>query len=92
MTILLLLLLAYTGLGGIVAADGRPWVAVPLCLIAFAAIGELWVRAFTGPRGPRPGTGLGALAGLVTLPLVALAVHAAGAPVRLIPLVAGAAV
>jgi hypothetical protein len=94
----LLLLVAYAGLAGIMPAAGRPWPALPLCLIALVAIGGLWLRALAGPdspddvRIPFARMALAALAGLVTLPLVALALHAAGMPVRPMPLVTGGAV
>jgi hypothetical protein len=86
-----LLLVAYPALAGILPATGRPWFTVPLCLAALAAIGALWIRAFpglpaeTGVPAARPG--LAAAAGLITVPLAALAVHAAGHPVRPAPLV-----
>ncbi|MEU4557011.1 hypothetical protein AB0F72_01380 [Actinoplanes sp. NPDC023936] len=47
---------------------------------------------FAAPGVPGARAALAALAGLVTLPLVALALHAIGAPVRSEPLVAGIAV
>jgi hypothetical protein len=91
-----LLLLAWIGLAGILPADGRPWIAVPLCLVALAATGALWTRALpddTVEAGlPAVRGGLAAIAGLVTLPLLAVLLHAAGQPVRPVPLVASCAV
>ncbi|MFC7527399.1 hypothetical protein [Actinoplanes sp. GCM10030250] len=93
---------AYTCLGVVLAADGRAWLALPFCMIALLAVGELWLRALSGPpvlpgplleRGiPIARLGFAAVAGLATLPLVALGLHAAGAPVRLLPLTLGGAV
>ncbi|BEL12142.1 hypothetical protein Q0Z83_103330 [Actinoplanes sichuanensis] len=84
------LLVAYPALAGILPAAGRPWLTVPLCLIALAATGALWIRALpglpaeTGVPAARPG--LAAAAGLITMPLLALALHAVGHPVRPAPL------
>jgi hypothetical protein len=94
----LLVLVAYAGLAGVLPAAGRPWIALPLCLIALVAVGELALRAVAGSRPedgarlPAARIGFAGIAGLVTLPLVALALHAAGAPVRPAPLVAGGVV
>ncbi|MEV0897556.1 hypothetical protein [Actinoplanes sp. NPDC049802] len=89
------LLVVYAGLGGALAADGRPWLAGPLCLVALHAIGELWIRALPGVPAetgvPAVRAGLAAVTGLVTLPLVALLLHLAGFQVRPVPLVAGTA-
>lgn len=86
-----LLLVAYPALAGILPADGRPWLTVPLCLTALAAVGALWVRALPGLPAesgvPAARVGLAAAAGLITVPLVALTVHAIGHPVRPAPLV-----
>jgi hypothetical protein len=91
-----LVLLAYACLGGVVAAAGRAWLAVPLTMIALLAAGELWLRALAGPPGesgvPAARTGFAAVGGVATLPLVALGLHAAGQPVRTLPLAAGGAV
>ncbi|MBO3742764.1 hypothetical protein [Actinoplanes flavus] len=89
------LLFAYAGLGGALAADGRPWLAAPLCLAALYAIGELWIRALPGRPAetalPAVRAGLSAVSGLITLPLVALLLHLAGFPVRPVPLAVAAA-
>ncbi|MEV6299022.1 hypothetical protein AB0M02_06415 [Actinoplanes sp. NPDC051861] len=75
-----------------------PWIALPLCMITLLAIGELWWRALAGPGPlgeagvPVTRIGFAAVAGLATLPLVALALHAAAAPVRPLPLVVGGAI
>jgi hypothetical protein len=90
-----LLLVAYAGLAGILPAGGRPWLAVPLCLAVLLATGGLWVRALCGVPGgtglPATRAGLAAAAGLMTFPLVAILLHAAGQPVRPVPLVVGLA-
>ncbi|MDI6101344.1 hypothetical protein QLQ12_22260 [Actinoplanes sp. NEAU-A12] len=90
-----LLLIAYAGLAGILPAAGRPWLAVPLCLAALLATGGLWIRALPGVPTetgvPAIRAGLAAAAGLMTLPLVALLLHAADRPVRPGPLVIGCA-
>ncbi|GGN60435.1 hypothetical protein GCM10010112_16720 [Actinoplanes lobatus] len=89
------LIFAYAGLGGALAADGRPWLAAPLCLVALHAIGELWIRALPGRPAetslPAVRAGLSAVNGLITLPLVALLLHLTGHQVRPVPLAAGAA-
>lgn len=89
------LLFAYAGLGGALTAAGRPWLAVPLCLVALHAIGELWIRALPGRPAetalPAVRAGLSAVSGLITLPLVALLLHLAGHQVRPVPLTVGAA-
>jgi hypothetical protein len=91
-----LLLVAYAGLAGILPAGGRPWLAVPLCLAVLLATGGLWLRALCGvpadPGLPATRAGLAATAGLMTFPLVAILLHAAGQPVRPAPLVVGCAV
>src|SRR5690348_10072238 len=100
-----LVLCSYICLGLVLAAAGRAWLALPICLIALLAVGGLWLRALTGPpsehglagpsdeRGvPASRIGFAAVAGLVTLPLVALGLHAAGASVRPLPLVIGTAI
>ncbi|GGM98989.1 hypothetical protein GCM10010109_03400 [Actinoplanes campanulatus] len=89
------LLFAYAGLGGALAAAGRPWLAAPLCLVALYAIGELWIRALPGRPAetalPAVRAGLSAVSGLITLPLVALLLHLAGHQVRPVPLTVGGA-
>jgi hypothetical protein len=86
-----LLLVAYPALAGILPAAGRPWLTVPLCLAALTATGALGVRALpglpaeTGVPAARPG--LAAATGLITVPLLALLLHATGHPVRPVPLV-----
>ncbi|MEU4624105.1 hypothetical protein AB0G04_29530 [Actinoplanes sp. NPDC023801] len=91
-----LLLVAYLGLAGLLLAEDRPWLALPLCLAATFATGALWTRAipvsFTGTGIPAVRGGLAAVAGLVTWPLLALVLHAAGQPVRPVPLIAGCAI
>jgi hypothetical protein len=90
-----LLLVAYLGLAGILPAGGHPWLAVPLCLAATAATGALWIRLLPGTTAgtgiPVVRGGLAAVAGLITWPLIALLLHAAGQPVRPVPLVIGCA-
>ncbi|SDT78534.1 hypothetical protein [Actinoplanes derwentensis] len=90
------LLTAYAALIALLLAVGRPWLAAPLCLIALLSIGALWLRALPGLPAetavPAVRGGLAAIAGLVTVPLVALVLHAFGAPVRPGPLIIGCAV
>jgi hypothetical protein len=90
-----LLLVAYLGLAGILPAGGHPWLAVPLCLAATAATGALGTRLLPGITAgtgiPVVRGGLAAVAGLITWPLIALLLHAAGQPVRPVPLVIGCA-
>ena len=60
---------------------------------ALFAIGELWLRALI--RSALPALlrlGLGVTTGLISLPLVALALHLAGVPIRALSLTAGLAV
>ncbi|WP_045742839.1 hypothetical protein [Actinoplanes rectilineatus] len=96
MTTLRLLLLGGTALAALIPATGRPWAALPLTAVALGALGELWLRALPGAPGPSPfpavRAGLAALTGLVTVPLIALLLHASGLPVRAVALVLGAAV
>ena len=91
-----LVLCAYLCLSGILPAGGRPWLALPLCLIALLAIGELVLRALTGVPAeagvPAARLGLACVAGLAALPLIALVLHVTGAGVRSGPLVLGLAV
>jgi hypothetical protein len=90
-----LLLVACLGLAGILPAGGHPWLAVPLCLAVTAATGALWTRVLPGTTEgtgiPVVRGGLAAVAGLITWPLIALLLHAAGQPVRPVPLVIGCA-
>lgn len=89
------LLTAYAALIALLLVVGRPWTAAPLCLIALLSIGTLWLRALPGTLAetaiPAVRGGLTAIAGLVTVPLVALVLHAWGAPVRPGPLIIGCA-
>ncbi|WP_229069509.1 hypothetical protein [Actinoplanes sp. DH11] len=93
MTTIRVTYLAYAALAATLAADGRPALAVPLCLTALLCSGELLLRALPGIPAesgvPAARAGLTALAGLATLPLVALTLHLAGAPIRTVPLLAG---
>ncbi|MFC7275350.1 hypothetical protein ACFQS1_15285 [Paractinoplanes rhizophilus] len=60
---------------------------------ALFAIGELWSRVLIRPAPPALlRLGLGATAGLIGLPLVALVLHLAGVPIRALSLTAGLAV
>ncbi|MEU4688179.1 hypothetical protein [Actinoplanes sp. NPDC023714] len=85
--------LAVVCLAGALGVEGRAWAAVPLCLVALVIVGELLLRALPGVPAesgvPAARAGMAAVAGLVTLPLVALLLHAAGSPVRSVPLVIG---
>ncbi|WP_221323648.1 hypothetical protein [Actinoplanes sp. L3-i22] len=95
-TILRPLVTAYASLSVLLPAAGLPWpVLLPACLLALLAVGELWVRAVTGRPAesgiPAVKAGLTVLAGLLTLPTVALLLHPLGAGVAPIPLIAGTA-
>ncbi|GIF07574.1 hypothetical protein [Actinoplanes siamensis] len=90
------LVTAYASLPVLLPAAGLPWPALlPACLLAFLAIGELWIRAVTGRSAevgpPAVRAGLVVLAGLLTLPAVALLLHPFGAPVAPVPLIAASA-
>jgi hypothetical protein len=65
--------------------------ALPLtALIALLAVGELWLRALRLDLEPVAGRiGLGAVCGLVSLPLIALVLHRIGVPIRTPSLAAG---
>ncbi|BCJ42096.1 hypothetical protein GCM10010168_65260 [Actinoplanes ianthinogenes] len=95
-TILRPLMVAYASLSVLIPAAGLPWpVLLPACLLALLAIGELWVRAVTGAPVetgiPAVRPGLVVLAGLLTLPAVALLLHPLGIRVAAGPLIIGAA-
>ncbi|GAA4590962.1 hypothetical protein BJY16_000114 [Actinoplanes octamycinicus] len=90
------LVVAYASLSILIPAAGLPWpILLPAGLLALLAIGELWVRAVTGPPAeagiPVLRTGLVVLSGLLTLPAVALLLHPLGVPVRPASLIVGAA-
>ncbi|GIE84472.1 hypothetical protein [Actinoplanes regularis] len=90
------LVVAYASLSVLLPAAALPWpVLLPACLSALLAVGTLWVRVLTGSpaeSGVRPArAGLVVLAGLLTLPAVALLLHPFGVPVAPVPLIAGVA-
>ncbi|WIM95149.1 hypothetical protein ACTOB_007221 [Actinoplanes oblitus] len=90
------LVVAYASLSILLPAAGLPWpILLPAGLVALLAIGELWLRAVTGPPAeaglPAVRPGLTVLAGLLTLPAVALLLHPLGVRVASVPLIAGAA-
>jgi hypothetical protein len=95
-TILRPLVTAYASLSVLLPAAGLPWpLLLPACLLALLAVGELWVRAVTGRPAesgiPAVRAGLVVLAGLLTLPAVALLLHPLGARVAPVALIAGTA-
>ncbi|MBM2621910.1 hypothetical protein JIG36_41060 [Actinoplanes sp. LDG1-06] len=77
----------------LVFSNGLPWVFVAVCLAALAGIGELWLRALSGEVMP-PVTriGLAAASGLVSLPFVAITLHALGILIRARSIAIGLAV
>ncbi|GIF10059.1 hypothetical protein [Actinoplanes teichomyceticus] len=91
------LVVAYAGLAILLPAAGLPWpVLAPACLLALLAIGELWLRALAGRPAetgiPAVRAGLAVLTGLLTLPALALLLHALDVRVRPLPLIVAAAV
>jgi hypothetical protein len=95
-TILRPLVIAYASLAVLLPAADLPWpLLLAACLLALLAIGELWVRAVTGRPAesgiPAVRAGLTVLAGLLTLPAVALLLHPLGGAVAPVPLIAGSA-
>jgi hypothetical protein len=91
------LVTAYASLSILLPAAGLPRaIRLAACLVALLAIGELWVRALTGRPAetglPAVRPGLVVLAGLLTLPAVALLLHPLGIPVEPVPLIGGAIV
>jgi hypothetical protein len=74
-------------------APAVPVLSPLLCLAAVAVIGELWLRALIRePPPPVARLGLAAVAGLVSLPLVAMALHVASLRIERRGLAAGLAV
>lgn len=70
---------------GLLAAevDRARWVLPAAVLIALLVVGELWLRALTAESVPAAcRVGLDVAGGLVTLPLVAIALHALAVPIR----------
>jgi hypothetical protein len=98
-----LAVVGYVGAGGMLAAGGQVWPSMPFCLVALVVTGELLVRALVGgapgpvppgrsaPGLPAARAGFAVVAGLVTLPLVALVLHVLDMPVRRVPLGLGVA-
>ncbi len=59
------------------------WLFPVLCLVMLFAVGELWLRALVGEAvTPIARIGLGAAAGLVSLPLVAIVLYLLSVPIR----------
>src|SRR5690349_16466673 len=95
-TILRPLVVTYASLSVLLPAAGLPWpLLLPACLLALLAIGDLWLRAVIGPPGeagiPALRAGLTVLAGLLTLPALALVLHPLGVRAAPLPLIAAAA-
>ena len=92
MTTIRLLAGAYVGLLALLLGAGRFGMPVVL-LVVVLALGELWLRALTGEAVPALARiGLASVAGLVSLPFVAIALHAGGVLIRTTSLTAGLAV
>ncbi|MCO8270695.1 hypothetical protein M1L60_08790 [Actinoplanes sp. TRM 88003] len=73
----------YVALAVLAFADGPAWALTPLCLGALVALGELWLRALTGEAMPTvTRIGLAIAAGLVSLPFLAITLHATGILIR----------
>jgi hypothetical protein len=65
------------------AAAALPWLAGACCLVALLAVGELWLRALTAEAVPAVARlGLGVVTGLMSLPMVAIALHLTGVLIR----------
>jgi hypothetical protein len=75
-----------------VGLPGALPLTAPVALVALLAVGELWMRALRLDLRPVAGRiGLGAVCGLVSLPLVALVLHLIGVRIRAASLAAGLA-
>lgn len=78
---------------GVDPGRGVRALLVALCLAALLAVGEMWLRALPAESVAAPARlGLAAAAGLGTLPIVAMALHGIGEPIRTAALAAGLAV
>jgi hypothetical protein len=74
-------------------APAVPVLSPLLCLVALLALGELWLRALIRePLSPVARLGLSVVAGLISLPLVALALYAVGLHIERRGVAAGLAV
>ncbi|MGK5678348.1 hypothetical protein [Actinoplanes sp. URMC 104] len=63
-------------------AGGPRWGLAAVCLAALVAVGELWLRALTGEAiPPLTRVGLATVAGLVSLPFLAIVLHVSGIPI-----------
>ena len=88
-----LLAAAYAGLVILALAPAVPGLLPVVCGAVLLALGDLWLRALTGETvAPATRIGLAAMAGLVTLPLAAVALHVVGVPIRARALAAALAV
>ncbi|MFD0520851.1 hypothetical protein [Paractinoplanes durhamensis] len=68
------------------------WWLPPCLLLTLLATGELWLRVLVAEAvAPAARFGLGAICGLVSLPLVALVLQLLSVPVRAVPITAGLA-
>ncbi|MBU2662594.1 hypothetical protein KOI35_03660 [Actinoplanes bogorensis] len=93
MTTVRLLAATYAALGLLAAGTHLPWLLAVVCLAALVAIGELWLRALTGEAMPPVARiGLAIASGLVSLPFVAITLHAAGVTIGTLSIAIGLAV
>ncbi|MGX6603077.1 hypothetical protein ACWKSP_13190 [Micromonosporaceae bacterium Da 78-11] len=78
-----LVVIAYAALAVLALVPVLPWLFPVLCLAALLAVGELWLRALVGEAiAAVVRIGLGAAAGLVSLPLVAIVLHVLGVAIH----------
>ncbi|GIM91667.1 hypothetical protein [Paractinoplanes toevensis] len=76
-----------------ILALGNGWWLLPGLLVGLLALGELWLRALVAEAvAPVARIGLGAVSGLVSLPLVAITLHLLGVGLRGPQIAAGLAV
>ena len=93
MTTTRLLAGAYAALLTLAFGGGLPPIVALCCLAVLPVLGELWLRALVGEAVPAvPRIGLACAAGLVSLPLVAIALHALGVLIGRTSITAGLAV
>jgi hypothetical protein len=77
---------------GLLTVGARAPLAIPL-VVVLLTIGELWLRALACHLADVPGRiGLGLVGGLISLPLIALALQTSGLLIRPLSLTAGLAV
>ncbi|GIF18096.1 hypothetical protein BJ973_008939 [Actinoplanes tereljensis] len=93
MTTLRVLAAALATFGLLALVGGGGWWPAAVLLIGLLALGELWLRALVAETvAPAARIGLGAVSGLVSLPMVAVTLHLLGVPLRSSQLAAGLAV